>query len=344
MEGKECIPLKNLKDTYNWKNVLTIHDNVTEFQSKLESNSNRSKRLLCHDMAGGTLITEWDDGAEICKHFLKDVEAYTKLADALVEIAFSLKFDGWLINIENPIQENQIENLVDFVKILTEKMHVKIEHSTVIWYDSVTKEGKLTWQNELNEMNRCFFDICDGIFVNYTWNVNNLDKCVEEAGPRLHDVYIGVDVFGRNFYGGGGYSTDLAMVEISNKDLSSAIFAPGWVHEVCGAENFTRNENSSRFSWHTEIKLSQIQNSCNRYMVNSKFQDSQGCRFELFKVNHICEKNLCIAYAMKDLEQNETIVNPIVCLWKHNSPEQITLDSSCTKVNNSYHETGWVIR
>lgn len=38
-------------------------------------------------------------------------------------------------------------------------------------YDSVTKDGKLSWQDQLNEHNKTFFDICDGIFVNYTWKV-----------------------------------------------------------------------------------------------------------------------------------------------------------------------------
>jgi len=38
-------------------------------------------------------------------------------------------------------------------------------------YDSVTINGDLWWQNELNEYNKSFFDICDGIFTNYSWQV-----------------------------------------------------------------------------------------------------------------------------------------------------------------------------
>lgn len=40
-------------------------------------------------------------------------------------------------------------------------------------YDSVTVDGQLRWQNELNEKNKAFFDISDGIFVNYWWRVRN---------------------------------------------------------------------------------------------------------------------------------------------------------------------------
>lgn len=46
-------------------------------------------------------------------------------------------------------------------------------------YDSVTIDGKLDWQDQLNEKNKPFFDICDGIFVNYTW----------EVSPYLYPLY-----------------------------------------------------------------------------------------------------------------------------------------------------------
>lgn len=38
-------------------------------------------------------------------------------------------------------------------------------------YDSVTKDGQLIYQNQLNEYNKPFFDICDGLFANYSWQV-----------------------------------------------------------------------------------------------------------------------------------------------------------------------------
>ena len=39
----------------------------------------------------------------------------------------------------------------------------------VIWYDAVTVEGRLEWQNTLNALNRPFLDAADAIWVNYTW-------------------------------------------------------------------------------------------------------------------------------------------------------------------------------
>ena len=117
--------------------------------------------------------------------------------------------------------------------------------SMVIWYDSViSPEGELKWQNELNEKNQCFLDACDAIFLNYTWNNDNLRRSylMSHALSRNHDVFVGIDVFGRNCFGGGGMSCNLAVEEIAKHELSVAIFASGWTHEVLGADHFTRNE------------------------------------------------------------------------------------------------------
>ena len=54
---------------------------------------------------------------------------------------------------------------------------------------------------------RLFFDVSDAIFLNYTWNENKLAASVQNAGARKYDVYVGVDVFGRNCFGGGGWNT-----------------------------------------------------------------------------------------------------------------------------------------
>lgn len=97
-------------------------------------------------------------------------------------------------------------------------------NSCVIWYDAVTIEGKLEWQNELNQKNKIFFDNCDAIFLNYTWKVENLDKSIEnlfdEGTDRKFDVYVGVDVFGRGCMGGGGFECRQPMKIIREKVLS----------------------------------------------------------------------------------------------------------------------------
>ena len=103
----------------------------------------------------------------------------------------------------------------------------------------MTRYGNLSWQDELNQTNRCFFDACDGIFLNYTWKPEkHLEQSVVEAGPRQRDVYVGVDVFGRNCFGGGGWNTSAAVEEALKRGLSIALFAQGVV--MHGHRNFSR--------------------------------------------------------------------------------------------------------
>ena len=74
-------------------------------------------------------------------------------------------FDGWLLNIENPIEKDHIGNLLYLARKLTQSMHEALPYSEVIWYDSVTIDGELKWQNQLNEV---------GSSINYTYRNQKL--------------------------------------------------------------------------------------------------------------------------------------------------------------------------
>ncbi len=58
-------------------------------------------------------------------------------------------------------------------RTLKAAMREHCSRSQVIWYDAVTTEGDLTWQNTLNALNRPFFDASDALFVNYSWKVTS---------------------------------------------------------------------------------------------------------------------------------------------------------------------------
>ena len=97
-------------------------------------------------------------------------------------------------------------------------------------------------QDELNQLNKPFFDACNGIFLNYTWKaedrpggINSLQNSVAALGneSRRGDIFVGLDVFGRGCVGGGGLNSRLALSIIRNHDLSVAIFAQGWTYESC---------------------------------------------------------------------------------------------------------------
>ncbi|KAG8229979.1 hypothetical protein J437_LFUL008556, partial [Ladona fulva] len=189
----------------------------------------------------GTIITEWNDGAEIWKELLKNDDNIALFVSKLTQLCVYFGFDGWLLNIENKVDETvgNIRKLVTLVDRLTKSMHEALPNSLVIWYDSVTLPGgQLIWQNELNSKNQEFFDCCDGIFLNYNWDEEGLTRSKTNAGDRYHDVFVGVDVFGRGCYGGGGFNTYKALEVARKHDLSAAIFAHGWVYEKFGAKNF----------------------------------------------------------------------------------------------------------
>lgn len=54
---------------------------------------------------------------------------------------------------------------------------------------------------------RMFFDACDGLFTNYNWKEQQLERSQSLAGPRQNDIYVGVDVFARGDVIGGGFDT-----------------------------------------------------------------------------------------------------------------------------------------
>lgn len=101
--------------------------------------------------------------------------------DILVDVCVLFKLDGWLLNIENNLTDTSA--LKEFVKSLTEKLHARRPGSMVIWYDSVIHDGKLKWQNELNELNRYHYviDIIKFLF---------LTRNTMSASLYLNNIYL----------------------------------------------------------------------------------------------------------------------------------------------------------
>ncbi|KAJ3268579.1 hypothetical protein HDV01_002558 [Terramyces sp. JEL0728] len=202
----------------------------------------------------GTFIVEWGEGIpEILKlmygpEYNKNLPSTQRdfhpfFADKLVDLAVYYNFDGWLINIESPLPSG-IHSIVlaRFLEYLTQTMHRRKKHSLIIWYDSVISDGSLRWQDQLNTKNEMFFNVCDALFVNYTWNENRLRQSAVNAMGRKRDLYTGIDVWGRNSFGGGGFNVHRALKEIYLNDTSVAIFAPAWTFERFGGEDFHQIE------------------------------------------------------------------------------------------------------
>ncbi|XP_039201256.1 cytosolic endo-beta-N-acetylglucosaminidase isoform X1 [Crotalus tigris] len=191
----------------------------------------------------GTFITEWIEGEKTCESFLAgEEEAYLAVAKQLAAIAEFYRFDGWLVNIENSLHVLIAQKLPHFLQQLTAEVHRLVPGGQVLWYDSVLKNGELKWQNELNEQNKVYFDVCDGFFTNYNWREEHLLRTREAASSRQTDVYVGVDVFGRGNVVSSGFDTKKSLQMIREQGLSVALFAPGWVYEHLGPRDFLNNE------------------------------------------------------------------------------------------------------
>ncbi|KAI8852965.1 glycosyl hydrolase family 85-domain-containing protein [Chytridium lagenaria] len=159
-------------------------------------------------------------------------------ANRMVELAEYYGFDGWFINIESNLQlpEHGVA-MIQFIEYLTLKC-VKGFIAYDSRYDSITRDGKLSWQDRLTDLNVPFFEKSDGIFVNYTWREGYPAQSAERAGKRRADVYTGIDAWGRNTFGGGGFNVHKALRVIAKANTSAAIFAPGWTHEYFDKSQF----------------------------------------------------------------------------------------------------------
>ncbi|XP_077491840.1 cytosolic endo-beta-N-acetylglucosaminidase-like [Amblyomma americanum] len=197
----------------------------------------------------GTFTVEPGPGAKVLNKIRK-AKLVSIVASQLAHIAASCKFDGWLINIKSGMDKVSGPFLLEFLRAVTTETHHSVPGSLVIWLDSVLLDGTLDWQSELNEKNMCFFNLCDGIFLKYSWTEDMLQKSAGHAGSRKSDVYVGIDVFAykTKHFGGneavkvGGMTvaalvnqTLFQEVEAARKHgLSSAIFDAGWVYKNQG--------------------------------------------------------------------------------------------------------------
>lgn len=186
-------------------------------------------------LALGTLIFENADGLADLKQILASFRLRSKAATQLATVAKFFGFDGWLVNVEVSLASHQLAGeLAAFVADLTRSTRKLVgAASEVIWYDAITRSGELKWQNELNVENESYFKAAGAIFTNYHWDRSAPVRSAVKAGPRRTDVFTGIDVHGRNTFGGGGFQTHLALRPIKQSGTSAAIFAPSWTVERC---------------------------------------------------------------------------------------------------------------
>lgn len=169
--------------------------------------------------------TEHGGKAEWVEQFLyKDENGNFPMIDKLIEVCEVLGFDGWFINQETglTIKENnfidQSETVQEGAKIT--KTHAELMQEfirefnkksdyEIMWYDSLTKDGEMDWQNALTEKNDYFLidadkeKVADSMFLNFWWTTNRLaeQELLRESNLRAislginpYSLYAGIDI------------------------------------------------------------------------------------------------------------------------------------------------------
>ncbi|GBF97611.1 hypothetical protein Rsub_10747 [Raphidocelis subcapitata] len=179
----------------------------------------------------GTFITEFKLGEGRCARLFGTRAAAEATACQLAAIAAHFGFEGWLVNIENPLPRAQVANVLHFLARLRALLRRAVgPGAEVVWYDGVAASGRLRRQGALTAGNAPFFDACDGLFLDYRWSRDGLARSAEAARGRACDVYAGCDAFGRGAHA-GGHGVVAALAAARAAGVSAALFAPGWVFE-----------------------------------------------------------------------------------------------------------------
>ncbi|XP_077491232.1 cytosolic endo-beta-N-acetylglucosaminidase-like isoform X2 [Amblyomma americanum] len=189
----------------------------------------------------GTFTVKSDWGTETLTRMRRDNLAL-KVASHLALVASRCHFDGWLVDIESKMEKCHAGFLKELLAAITTETHRTVPGSLIIWYDSVLCDGALDWQNELNEKNSCFFDLCDGIFLNSGWTEDALQRSAAFAGDRKSDVYVGIDVYARRTSYIAGYKMYQVVEVARSHGLSAAILGSGWVYETQDKRRFMQNQ------------------------------------------------------------------------------------------------------
>src|SRR5699024_8211562 len=155
-------------------------------------------------------------------------------ADKLLEVADYYGFDGWFINQETSGgDEKTAKKMQDFMKYL---QNHKSDNMEIIWYDSMTKDGEIDWQNALTDNNSDFLiddgeTVADSMFLNFWWDdqQSSFDKA-QEIGVDPYRLFAGIDVEQ------DGTDTDISWDGIfpDNADplASLGIYRPDWTFET----------------------------------------------------------------------------------------------------------------
>jgi endo-beta-N-acetylglucosaminidase D len=146
-------------------------------------------------------------------------------AKKLITMAKIYDFDGWFINQET-------EGCTSELSVQIQKFLIYIQENSsieIMWYDSMSMNGTINYQNELNKYNSHFIQSDDkrvstSIFTNYWWNKEGVENSVLTAKllkRDCSDVYTGINAFSEGFSTGD-------RIKTINNETSIGLFGAEW--------------------------------------------------------------------------------------------------------------------
>ncbi|WP_370831992.1 discoidin domain-containing protein [Clostridium sp.] len=189
----------------------------------------------------GTVGFPWGPGEgrveQIREFLVKNEDGSFPVADKMIEMANFYGFDGWFINQESyGCGKEEADLMVEFFTY----MHEKDPNIRIGWYDSMTTEGSVNYQDSLNPLNVGFFQnngktVTDEFFLNYNWDrestsfpeLSKVDmsiKTANEVGRSQYDIFAGVEVQ-QNAYN-DKFPVENLLDEDGKLKLSLAMYCP----------------------------------------------------------------------------------------------------------------------
>lgn len=113
------------------------------------------------------------------------------VADKMIEMAHYFGFDGYFINQEASISSNHAKKLMEMLKYMRAKAP---EGFHLQWYDSLSTNGFISYQNGFNNNNAPWIvdngtAVNDSIFMNYAWSESRLTNASNYAKQLGLDPY-----------------------------------------------------------------------------------------------------------------------------------------------------------
>lgn len=186
----------------------------------------------------------------------KDENGHFPMVDKLIEVADTYGFDGWFINQETEGTDEEpltAEHAVLMQEFIVQFKEAAQDHLEIMWYDSMTVDGEMEWQNALTDKNEFFLVgenqemVADSMFLNFWWTEDkfaedNLIAATTEKANELgidpFTIFAGVDVQAN------GVNTPIRWDLYEAGNISLGLYCPSWAYTSAGSiDDFHAKEN-----------------------------------------------------------------------------------------------------